>query len=175
MTKQQKIVIQQLGESFRDCTSIVDDEQVEPGPGELRVRNHFAGVNGVYDQMMCLNRVEHTQVDPPCATGVEAVGVIEALGEGVEGFAIDDPVAVVQVGGAYRHVQICKTENASLIPAISPGALAIVPSAVSALIALEQVAEMKAGQLMCITAAAAGLGNALDQLALMTDHRVIAV
>jgi NADPH-dependent curcumin reductase CurA len=107
--------------------------------------------------------------------GVEAIGEVIAVGSAVQKFSPGDPVGVVQVGGAYRHVQRCKASNAVIVPNLLPEALAIVPSAVSALVALEQVGEMGSNQLMCITAAAGGLGNALTQLALMAGNRVIAV
>ena len=102
MDRNRGIVIRRLGESFRQCTEIDEWALESPGPGEVRVRHHYAGVNGVYDQMMCLDRVEHTRVRPPAGAGVEVVGVIDALGEGVTGWAVGDSVAVVRAGRGYR-------------------------------------------------------------------------
>ena len=51
-----KPIAEELGESFRDCTRIVEETLPDPGPGEVLIRHNFAGVNGVYDQMMCLSR-----------------------------------------------------------------------------------------------------------------------
>lgn len=73
MKENRKIVIHRIGAGFRECTEIRDQPWRALGPGELPIRNHFAGVNGVYDQMMCLDKVEHTRVVPPAATGVEAL------------------------------------------------------------------------------------------------------
>ena len=175
MKENRKIVIQRLGESFRDCTEIVSEPLRAPEPGEILVRHHYVGVNGVYDQMMCLDRVEHTRVTPPADTGVEAVGVVEALGDGVIGIAEGDPVAVVKAGYGYRLRQVCTAQELISIPTCSPEILALIPSGVSALLALEQVGEISSGEVVCITAAAGGLGNIAVQLAVAAGNHVIAV
>jgi len=175
MKENHKIVIQRLGESFRDCTEIVSDPVRNPGPGEVLVRHHFVGVNGVYDQMMCLDRVEHTRVSPPADTGVEAVGVIEQLGDGVNGFAVGDPVATVKAGHGYRQRQLLGAEELIPVPEASPRMVALIPSGVSALLALEQVGEVSSNEVVCITAAAGGLGNIAVQLAVARGNHVIAV
>jgi NADPH-dependent curcumin reductase CurA len=175
MRDNQKIVIQRLGESFRDCTEIVAEPLRNPGPGEILVRHHYAGVNGVYDQMMCLDRVEHTRVSPPADTGVEAVGLIEAVGDGVENLRVGDPVAVVKAGFAYRHRQICAPDEVIPIPEASPRMLALIPSGVSALLALERVGELASDEVVCISAAAGGLGNIAVQLAVAAGNHVVAI
>ena len=175
MKEFRRIVIKRIGESFRDCTEIVSMPLREPGNGELLVRNHFAGVNGVYDQMMCLDRVDHTKVVPPAETGVEAVGVVEACGPGVAHFRPGDAVATMVVGTAYRDWNLCREVDAIAIPAASPEVLALIPSGVSALVALERVAAMRSDETVCVTAAAGGLGNVLVQLAVNAGNHVVAI
>ncbi|MDH3619618.1 MAG: zinc-binding dehydrogenase [Gammaproteobacteria bacterium] len=175
MKETRKIVIQEIGKSFRECTAIVSETLGPPGPDEVLIRNHFAGVNGVYDQMMCLDRVEHTKVIPPADTGVEAVGVIETRGADVAEFAPGDTVATMNVGTAYRDWQVCKSADVISIPAATPEVLALIPSGVSALVALEQVAGMTTGETVCVTAACGGLGNVLSQLAVNAGNHVIGV
>ena len=170
-----KVIIHKLGESFRDCTRIDAAPIPAPGTGQVLVRNHFAGVNGVYDQMMCMNRVEHTRVEPPADTGVEAVGVVEATGPDVHDLEPGMAVATVNVGGAYREWQLCEAGRAFPIPEPQPAVLALIPSGVSALLALERAGEMSGGELVCITAAAGGLGNMLTQLALNAGNEVVAI
>lgn len=175
MKENHKIVIQRLGASFRDCTGIVTEPLRSLERNEVLVRNHYAGVNGVYDQMMCLDRVEHTRVVPPMDAGVEAVGVVEGIGRDVTGIGIGTPVAAVNVGGGYRRYQYCAADAVIPVPAASPEVLALIPSGVSALLALERVGEMKSGEIVCVTAAAGGLGNILVQLAANAGNEVIAV
>ena len=170
-----KIIIHKLGESFRDCTRIEPASISEPGHGEILVQNHFAGVNGVYDQMMCMNRVEHTTVVPPTDTGVEAVGIVEAVGPGVSAFEAGQSVATVNVGGGYREWQVCPVDSAFEIPEAQPDILALIPSGVSALLALERVGDMRGDEVVCITAAAGGLGNIMTQLAVNAGNTVVAV
>lgn len=175
MSVNRRIVIERLGEDFRACTGIVEEPLRAPGPGEVLVRQRYAGVNGVYDQMMCLDRVEHTRVRPPAGTGVETVGVVAEVGSGVRGLRVGDPVATVRAGQGYQLFQTCPAAELIPVPEVAPWVLAIVPSGVSALIALEQVGEMGCGETVCVTAAAGGLGNMLTQLALLAGNRVVAV
>ena len=175
MRENERIVIHRLGESFWDCTQIRREPCAEPGPGEVLIRNHFAGVNGVYDQMMCLDKVEHTRVTPPADTGVEAIGIVEAVGDGVVSPNPGQSVVTVKVGQGYRHWQLSSAEDAIPVPHVAPEVLALIPSGVSALVALEQVGELTTGETVLITAAAGGLGNVMTQLAVEADNHVIAV
>lgn len=175
MQQNHKIIIDSIGSSFRQCTKIVSEDWRDPGVGEILIRHHFAGVNGVYDQMMCLDRVEHTRVVPPADTGVEAVGIVEACGPGVEGFEKGAAVATMKAGDGYRYWQVVKADDAINVPAASREVLALIPSGVSALVALEQVGEMSSGETVCITAATGGLGNILTQLAINAGNQVVAI
>ena len=175
MKENRKIVIHRLGESFRDCTRVVAEPLAAPAPHEVLVRHHFAGVNGVYDQMMCANKVVHTPVAPPADAGVEAIGVIEAIGGDVHGFSAGDAVVTVGAGGGYRRFKISAAADVIPVPEVSREILALIPSGVSALLALERVGEMSSGETVCITAAAGGLGNIATQLAVRAGNHVIAV
>lgn len=175
MRENERIVIRRIGASFRECTDIVSERCAEPGAGEILVRNHFAGVNAVYDQMMCMDRVEHTRVTPPADTGVEAIGIVEAVGPGVASPRPGDAVVTVNVGRAYRRWQLCAAESAIPVPEVHPEILALIPSGVSALVALEQVGELRSGETVVITAAAGGLGNVMTQLAVRAGNHVIAL
>ena len=175
MKENRKIVIHKLGEDFRRCTKIVAEPIATPAAHQVLIRHHFAGVNGVYDQMMCANRVEHTPVSPPADAGVEALGVVDAVGRGVTRFAIGDPVMTVGAGGGYRWYSTVSEDEAIAVPAVSREVLALVPSGVSAMLALERVGELTRGETVCITAAAGGLGNIATQLAIRAGNHVIAV
>ena len=175
MKENRKIVIHKLGEDFRQCTKIVAEPIVKPADGQILIRHHFAGVNGVYDQMMCANRVEHTPVSPPTDAGVEALGVVDAVGPGVTRLAVGDPVMTVGAGGGYRRYSTVSEAVAISVPDVSRAVLALVPSGVSAMLALEQVGEMTRGETVCITAAAGGLGNIATQLAIRAGNHVVAV
>ena len=78
----------------------------DPGPGEVRLRQTAVGLNfiDVY------HRTGLYPLELPSGIGLEAAGVVEALGEGVTGFAIGDRVA-------YAGPPIGAYAEARLIPA----------------------------------------------------------
>jgi 2-desacetyl-2-hydroxyethyl bacteriochlorophyllide A dehydrogenase len=61
----------------------------DPGPGELRVRAHAVGICG--SDLHALAG-DHPFIDLPVIPGHEAAGVVDALGDGVEAFAVGDAV-----------------------------------------------------------------------------------
>jgi len=170
----QKIEVHKRGKSYSDATHIVDDPVFEPGENMVRIRNHFAGINGLFDQTAIQGIVGYLELSTPFDLGVEAIGVVEAAGSGAP-FSIGDTVATNGLGGAYRHRQIVSANDVYAIPSVSPEYLAIVPTGVSALIAMEKVAELTTDETVVITAAAGGLGHIWVQLAVNLGCRVIGI
>jgi 2-desacetyl-2-hydroxyethyl bacteriochlorophyllide A dehydrogenase len=68
---------------------IEDGPIPEPGAGELRVRAQAVGICG--SDLHALAD-EHPFIELPVVPGHEAAGVVDAVGDGVEGFAPGDPV-----------------------------------------------------------------------------------
>ena len=170
-----RLMITSLGDSFGNCTELQVFERPEPGPGQVLVRNHFAGINGIYDQMMCYDRIDHSQTELPATCGVEAVGIIERVGSGVSHLSPDMSVSTAKVGHGYTTHHVISASEVTVIPKVSPEYLTLNPSGVSALLALERVGEVSSGEVVCISAAAGGLGNMLTQLALVKKNHVIAI
>lgn len=161
--------------SFREAARIVEEELAPPGPGQLLVRNRFAGVNGFFDTCVCRNELPYRSLTPPLDLGVEAVGEVVAVGPEVTGLRPGDCVSTTRFGGGYREHQVVRAEDAWLIPAASAEIAAIRPTGVSALVALEQVAQLRPGETIAISAAAGGLGQFLVQIARRIGARVIAI
>ena len=71
----------------------------EPGVGEVLIRVHAAGVN----RPDVLQRMGRYPLPPGASSilGLEAAGEVVALGEGVSGMSIGDPVTALVAGGAY--------------------------------------------------------------------------
>ncbi len=67
----------------------------EPGPGEVRVRVQACGVCGsdVFLQKGGFGAAVHL----PAVPGHEAAGMVDALGDGVEGLAVGDLVAIYYI------------------------------------------------------------------------------
>jgi NADPH2:quinone reductase len=66
-----------------DVLQLVDQPVREPGPGEVRVRVHRAGVNPT-DWKLREGAGAGTPVDPPQVPGQDGAGVVDAVGNGVE-------------------------------------------------------------------------------------------
>ncbi len=77
-----KLIATTLTPHFREAAELVEEPVPEPGPGQLRVRNRYAGVNAT-DVNITAGRYS-ANPELPMDLGAEAVGVVEAVGEGVE-------------------------------------------------------------------------------------------
>ncbi|GAB2456536.1 NADPH:quinone reductase [Jatrophihabitans fulvus] len=66
-----------------DVLHVVARPLTAPGPGEVRVRMHRAGVNPT-DWKSRQGQADDTPVDPPQVPGQDGAGVVDAVGEGVE-------------------------------------------------------------------------------------------
>ena len=170
----QKLVLTRFAESFAKSTEIVSTELRSPQPGELLIKNHFAGVNGVYDDGLRLKRVPTAaESGLPMDMGLESVGEVVELGAGVEGFNVGDAVASVKLGHGYREYHYIDVSQAIAVPEISAEMVAMIPTGVSALVALEQVAELGRGETIAVSAAAGGLGHFVVQIAKRAGNHLI--
>jgi putative PIG3 family NAD(P)H quinone oxidoreductase len=84
-----------------DVLEVVERPVPQPGPGEVLVEVHAAGVN----RPDILQRMGLYPMPPgaPTIMGLEAAGEVVALGEGVTGMAVGDPVTALVAGGAYAQ------------------------------------------------------------------------
>jgi NADPH2:quinone reductase len=82
---------------------IVEVEVGEPGPGEIRIRHKAVGLNFI-------DTYQRSGLYPfpmPLQLGMEAAGVIEAVGEGVTHLKVGDRAAYAsQPPGAYCEVRV---------------------------------------------------------------------
>lgn len=170
-----KLVIQRLAGDFRSSTAIVEVPLASPGPGEVLIRNHYAGVNAIFDQNLCANRVRYVDVAPPFDMGIEAVGEVVAIGDRVEGFRVGDPVATTKLGTGYREYQLADVGRVVRVREASPEILTLIPTGISAMVALERVADLRQGETVAVSAAAGGLGHIVVQLAKHAGNHVVAL
>jgi hypothetical protein len=161
--------------SFREAVEIVEQKRHDPGPGEIRVRNHWCGVNGIFDTQIARDAVDYIRIPLPTWTGVEAIGVVEAVGDGVTGFKPGDAAATNRFTGGYRQANIAPATQFISVPSAHRDYLALASTGVSALLALDHVGGLRAGETVAISAAAGGLGHLLVQLAKLAGARVVAV
>ncbi|KMY52990.1 alcohol dehydrogenase [Bacillus sp. FJAT-27231] len=65
-------------------------EEIQPKAGEVRIRLKTAGLN--HRDLFVLTR--HKPTDPPLIVGSDGAGIVEAIGEGVEGIQAGDEVII---------------------------------------------------------------------------------
>ncbi len=169
------IRLDEFAESFREGTIIVDLPLLEPGPGEIRVRNRYCGVNGIFDTQIARNSVDYVTIGLPSFTGVEAIGIVEAVGPAVSGFEVGDAAVTTRFTGGYREMNTNPAEQFVKVPEASAEWLALASTGVSACLALEHIGEVKKGETVAISAAAGGLGHFLVQLAKLNGCTVVAI
>jgi NADPH-dependent curcumin reductase CurA len=169
------IRLARFAETFRAATEIVELPPRPPGPGEISVRNFYCGINGIFDTQIARNAVDYVRIRPPTFTGVEAIGIVENVGEGVTGFAPGDAAVTTRFTGGYRETNTAPEGNFTKAPSPDRVWLALASTGVSALLALEHVGAVRDGETVAISAAAGGLGHLIVQLAKLRGCHVVAV
>ncbi len=169
------IRLERFADSFRAATDIVNVPCRAPGPGEIAVRNVWCGVNGIFDTQIARNAVDYVTIAPPTLTGVEALGIVEAVGEGVADFAVGDAAVTTRFTGGYRLANTAPAANFCAVPSADRIWLALASTGVSALLALEHAGAVRDGEVVGVSAAAGGLGHLIVQLAKMRGCHVVAV
>lgn len=92
----------------------VDRDLPPPGPGEVRMRNTAIGLNYIDTY----HRDGTYPIPLPNGLGLEAAGIVEAVGEGVEAFVTGDRVCTFgPLLGAYATERNVPASSLFLIPA----------------------------------------------------------
>jgi NADPH-dependent curcumin reductase CurA len=172
-THYRKLVIHQLTGDFRSSTRVVEQAWVDAGPGQVVVRNRYAGCNAIFDKNLCRNSIRYVDVVPPYDMGIEAVGEIVAVGAGVTGWQPGDAVATTRLGSGYREYQVADVSRLVRIRAATAEILTLIPTGISGMVGLERIADMRGGETVAVSAAAGGLGHIVVQLAKLAGCHVI--
>jgi NADPH2:quinone reductase len=144
-----------------------------PGPGELRIRQTAVGVN--FHDCYVRSGLYRT-LALPGVPGIEAAGVVEAVGAGVTGFAVGDRIGYVTGGyGAYASHRVLPAAIALRLPDGMSDVLAasVLLKGLTAEMLLRQVHRVEAGQTILVHAAAGGVGRILCQWAAHLGATVI--
>jgi NADPH-dependent curcumin reductase CurA len=168
-----KIIANQFGKDFGSAIEIIEIPIPNPAANEILIRNQFAGINSGFDTLLCQGKVPYVNLTPPFDLGVEAVGEVVAVGEDLQDFQVGDAVATTVRGGGYREYQVIDAKLATKVREATPEVLTLMPTGISALVALEKVGEMKSDEVILVTAAAGGTGHIAVQLAKLAGNHVI--
>lgn len=154
----------------------------EPGPGEVRIRVHAATVNPTDTLFRAGAQAGNLRKpEPPFIPGMDAAGVIDALGpDNDDRLAVGDRVVAIVLpggsrGGAYAEQIVVPAASVVKAPKDADFAAAstLLMNALTARITLDLL-ELHEGQSLAVTGAAGAYGAYVVELALAEGLRVIA-
>ncbi|MEX0287234.1 MAG: quinone oxidoreductase [Paracoccaceae bacterium] len=129
----------------------------DPGPGEIRIRHKACGLNfiDVYQ------RTGLYPMDLPHALGMEAAGVVEAVGEGVSHLKVGDRAAYAAAPpGAYCEARVMPAAQVCPLPddvSFDDAAAAMLKGLTTQYL-FHRTTPLKAGDTVLFHAAAGGVG-----------------
>lgn len=156
-----------------EVLAVVDTEEPHAGPGQIRIAVKAAGVNPFDYKLRSGAMARMMPVTFPAGVGLDAAGVVDEVGDGVQGVAVGDAVFGASVSGAAAEFAVLKEwatkptamsfEEASGLP---------VPTE-TARRALKQLG-VRAGNTLVINGGAGGVGLSAIQFAVALGAKVIA-
>lgn len=155
-----------------EVLQVEDAPSPEPAAKEVRVRAQAVGVNFMDVRM----RLGLRPLDLPTGLGLEAVGVIDALGQDVRDFQIGDRVGYyLGPPGAYAEQHCARADQLVRIPEPIPAdvAVCLLTKAITAQYLLRRTHAVTAGEDVLVHAAAGGVGLMLAQWAKSLGANVI--
>jgi NADPH2:quinone reductase len=140
----------------------IDRELSPPGPGEALIRHHAVGLNFID----CYYRAGIYPAALPTGLGIEAAGVVEAVGEGVIGIAPGTRVGTMRPPlGAYATARVVRAMDLVTLPddiGDEVAAAALVKGCTAELL-VERCAKVEPGRTVLVHAAAGATGLYLVQ------------
>jgi len=141
----------------------------EPGPGEVAIDVTHAAV-GLVDVFIRqgLYRDRPGLPQPPYVPGLEVAGTVRALGQGVTGFEVGERVVSLSsdATGGYATVYVAPQDRVVSVEGIDPAlAVAVVPNAIMAHVALTRVARIAPGESVLVQGALGALAAAFPGMA----------
>ncbi|KAK1180215.1 NADP-dependent oxidoreductase [Streptomyces sp. NBS 14/10] len=142
---------------------LVDAEEPHAGPGQLRIAVRAAGVNPVDWRVREGQKLGAHPIELPSGVGQDAAGVVDEVGEGVEGVEVGDHVfgegfstyAEFAVLSAWARMPEGVTfEEAAGYPSVVETALRVI-----------REVGVQSGQTLLVSGASGGVGSAVLQIA----------
>ncbi len=156
-----------------EALQVVERPVPQPHHGEVLIKVAAAGVNGAD-----LSQRQGKYAMPPGASdvlGLEVSGTIAALGDGVEGWRLSDPVCALLVDGGYA--EYCTAPARQCLPA--PAGVSLVDAAGLPEVAFTvwsnvfEIGGLKPGERLLVHGGASGIGTMAIQLAHRLGSMVI--
>lgn len=143
----------------------------EPGPGQVRIKVRAASVNPIDMKIRSGLMAGTAPADFPVVPGLDAAGVVDAVGEGVDA-TVGDEVLGATVGGGYAEYALLEGPVAKPEALSWEVAASLVTVGRTAARVLDQLG-VQAGQTLLIHGAAGSVGVIAVQLAAARGITVI--
>ncbi|MEV1023189.1 NADP-dependent oxidoreductase [Streptomyces sp. NPDC050264] len=144
-----------------------------PGPGEIRVRVAAAGVNPVDWKVRAGTVRELLPLDLPAIPGRDAVGVVDEIGEGVQGVRVGDRVfGLGGVTGATAELAVLSAWAPAPSTWTDEEAAGAGLASVTAMGGLKALGPLR-GRTLLVEGAAGGVGSAAVEIAVARGATVI--
>jgi NADPH2:quinone reductase len=152
----------------------VDAEVGQPGPGQVRLRHVAVGLN--YADTYFRNGTY--SIPLPNGMGVEAAGIVEAIGECVSNVAVGDRVTYtgfINTLGAYSTERLIAAAPLIKLPDAIPfeTAAGMTMRGLTSAYLMRRIYDFKPGQTILLHAAAGGVGLIVSQWAKLLGLNVI--
>lgn len=154
-----------------DVLQLVDAEEPHAGPGRIRIAVRAAGVNPI-DWRIREGQFRQTRpVQLPAGVGLDAAGVVDEVGAGVEGVEVGDHVFGE---GADTYAEFAVLSAWARMPeGLSFEEAAGYPSVVETALRVLRESGVQPGQTLLVSGASGGVGSAVLQIARDRGIRVI--
>lgn len=163
-----------LVESFGGPENFAVVEMPEPtaGVGQVLVRVAVSGAN----YLDVYQRSGSTPLAAPYVAGVEGVGVVTAIGEGVDGIQLGERIGWLGGQGSFADLVAVAADKAVPIPdgVDDVTAVAVLMQGVTAHYLAADAYAVRPGDDILVHAAAGGVGQLLTQIVRMHGGRVLA-
>jgi len=157
-----------------EVLQVIEEEQPEPQPGEVRVKVHTAGVSA-YDLMFRRSGMLPGTPRVPFTLGTDVVGVADKLGEGISTIELGEMLAGMTfsrggLGGYTEYICLPASDLVPVPAGIDPvEAVCLLANYLTAHVALHHSAKIQRGEKILIHGAAGGVGTALLDLGKLAE------
>ncbi|MBB5101148.1 NADP-dependent oxidoreductase [Streptomyces spectabilis] len=155
-----------------DVLRLDDAPEPRPGPGQIRVAVRAAGVNPV-DWRIREGQFQAVRpLELPAGIGQDAAGVVDEVGEGVDGIAVGDRVFG---RGTHTYAELAVLSAWARVPeGMTFEEAAGYPSVVETALRVLGESGVESGQTLLVSGASGGVGSAALQIARDRGITVIA-
>ncbi|WP_311243262.1 zinc-binding dehydrogenase [Microbacterium sp. WCS2018Hpa-23] len=152
--------------------TVTDRPTPEPGPGQVRLRIVLSPIHN--HDLWTIRGTYGFKPELPAASGTEALGVVDALGEGVENLTVGQRVATGGTFGAWAEYVVANAAGLIPVPeSLSDEAAAQLVSMPFSTISLLQFLRAEKGDWIVQNAANGAVGRMLAQLGAARGVNVI--